>query len=59
MHYVFNDYFKTTGVMNIMQTVVISAVAMLLSGCLNIEDARWRRYIPNARCYLYIDSDFN
>ncbi len=30
----------TTGVMNILQTVVISAVAMLLTGCLNLEDAR-------------------
>jgi di/tricarboxylate transporter len=30
----------TTANMNILQTVVLAAIAMLLSGCLNIEDAR-------------------
>jgi len=30
----------TTANMDILQTVVIAAIAMLLSGCLNIEDAR-------------------
>ncbi len=29
-----------TGIINILQTVVIAAIAMLITGCLNIEDAR-------------------
>ncbi len=29
-----------TGIINILQTVVLAAIAMLLTGCLNIEDAR-------------------
>ncbi len=32
--------FMSTATLNILQSVVLAAIAMLLSGCLNIEDAR-------------------